>query len=388
MPRPSLFLFLHGESEAMSRYYQLALKRIKAIYDEIQDVRQLPQNLLWVGRIPMVPADDAEIMARYTGRILIADLIADDQIGVVRAPQPIRLQEVKVPNLKHGMKISQEMLSLLRRIEGQIATKGDATIFDNYITRSLMNLRDGVYQRMEAIHNAMLMDSFSYSKMGIILSGVTWGMPSDLKVTIGTAWTDTANATPVNDILTVIRTAQEKYGIRLNRVTMTTTDFLEMVATTEFRNKAALYAQFVLPTSGTFPTNDLTMMKDLGSRMLGGAVIELYDAQYWDESLYGVQTASNYQTAGKIVLTTTQADNDPTYWDWANAEVTEMVVADMFGGNIIGMEEGGGEDFRGPVGYATVGDVNLNPPGPILWGAGRGFTRRHMEAVSACLTNP
>lgn len=372
----------------MSRYYQLALKRIKAIYDEIQDVRGLPQNLLWVGRIPMVPADDAEVMARFTGRILIADLIADDQKGVVRAPQPIRLQETKIPNLKHGMKITQEMLNLLRRIEGQIATRGDSQIFDNYIARSILNLRDGVYQRMEAIHNAMLMDSFSYSKLGIVLSGVTWGMPSDLKVTISTAWSDTSNATPINDILAVMRVAKEKYGITLNRVTLTTTDFLEMVATTEFRNKAALYAQFVLPTAGTFPTNDIATMQMLGSRMLNGAVIEIYDAQYWDESVYGVQTASNYLTAGKILLTNVQADNDPTMWDWANAEVTEMVVADMFGGSIIGMEEAGMENFRGPVGYATVGDVNLNPPGPILWGAGRGFTRRHMEAVSACLTNP
>jgi hypothetical protein len=374
----------------MSRYYQLALKRIKAIYDEIQDVRQLPQNLLWVGRIPSVPADDGEIMARFTGRILVADLIADDQVGVVRAPQPVRLQEVSIPNLKHGMKITQNMLNLLRRIEGQTATRGEAQVFDNYVARSIMNLRDGVYQRMEAIHCAMLMDSFSYSKMGLIMSGVTWGMPSDLKVTIGTAWSTSASATPVADILAVVRVAREKYGIVLNRVTMTTTDFLEMIQTVEFRQSASALRGWDLTAAGgtVLPVNNIALQQQVASQVLGGMIVEIYDAQYWDESLYGVQSASNYITAGKIVLTSTQADNDPTYWDWANGEVTEMVVADMFGGSVIGMEEGGMEDFRGPVGYATVGDPNLNPPGPVLWGAGRGFTRRHMEAVSAVLTNP
>lgn len=374
----------------MSRYYQLALKRIKAIYDEIQDVRQLPQNLLWVGRIPSVPADDGEIMGRFTGRILIADLIADDQVGVVRAPQPVRLQEVSIPNLKHGMKITQNMLNLLRRIEGQTATRGEANVFDNYIARSIMNLRDGVYQRMEAIHCAMLMDSFSYSKMGLIMSGVTWGMPSDLKITIGTAWSTSATATPVADILGAVRVAREKYGIVLNRVTMTTTDFLEMIQTVEFRATASALRGWDLTAAGgtVLPVNNINLQTRVASEVLGGMVVEIYDAQYWDESLYGVQTASNYITAGKIVLTSTQADNDPTFWDWANGEVTEMVVADMFGGSVIGMEEGGMEDFRGPVGYATVGDVNLNPPGPVLWGAGRGFTRRHMEAVSSVLTNP
>lgn len=367
----------------MALEYLLAQTRIQAIMDEISDIRQNPESLLWINRIPMVPALDEEILGRYTGRTLVADLIGEDQVAVVRAPQPIRLTQTKIPNLKHGEKITQRHMDLMRRIENNLSTARERGVFDDYIASSLMLLKNGVYHRMEAIHNAMLMDSFSYNKLGIIISGQTWGMPSDLKVTIGTAWTDTSNATPVNDILAVIRVGREKYGINLNRVTMTTTDFLEMVATTEFRNKAALYAQFVLPTAGTFPTNDLTMMADLLSRMLGGAIIEINDRQYWDESTYGVQAASNFQTVGKIILTSTAGDNNRAYWDWANGEVMEAVQNAMFGG-AFAMDAG----LEGPLSYATIGDPNMNPPGPLLWGVGRGFTRKHMEAASACLTNP
>lgn len=363
--------------------YPLAQRRIAAIMDELQDVRQLPQNLLFTNRIPMVSAEDSEIMARYTGRVIAADIIADDQVAVVRANNPVRLQETKIPNLKHGEKITQAMMGLLRRLEGNIATARDRNVFDNYVAERLVDLRDGVYERMEIINVGMVIDAFDYNRMGIQISG-TWGMPSDLKVTIATAWSDATNATPINDILAVRRTAREKYGINLDRVTLTTTDFLEAVATTEFRNKAALYSQFVLPTAGTFPTNDIAMMQTLAGRMTG-MTWEIYDAQAWTESIYGTQTAANILPVGKIALTASQADNNGRFWDWANGVVLETVAAQYCPG-LIGEFTGGEQE--GPVSYATAGDPNLNPPGPILWAVARGYSRKHKEAASAVLTNP
>lgn len=372
------------ESETMALEYLLAQTRIQAIIDEISDVRQQPESLLWVNRIPSVSAMDDEILGRYTNRTLIADLVGEDQVATVRAPQAIRLTQTKIPKLKHGEKITEKQLGIMRRIESNIATARETSIFDDYIANSLMLLKNGVLHRMEMIHNAMLMDSFSYNKLGLIISGTGWGMPSDLKVTISTAWSTSASATPVADILAVRRVGREKYGIDLNRVTLTTTDFLEMIATAEFRDVASALRGWNLTSTGnTLPQNAIDLQLMVAQQVLGGMIIEINDRQYWDESTYGVQTASNFQTVGKIILTSTAGDDNRSYWDWANGELMEAVVDSMFG-TAAAMEDG----LEGPLAYMTVGDANLNPPGPILWGAGRGFTRKHKEAASAVLTNP
>ena len=368
----------------MALEYLLAQTRIQAIIDEISDVRQQPESLLWVNRIPSVPALDEEILGRYTNRTLVADLIGEDQVAVVRAPAPIRLTQTKIPKLKHGEKITEKQLGLMSRIEQNISTARERGIFDDYIANSLLLLKNGVLHRMEAIHNAMLMDSFNYNKLGIIISGVGWGMPADLKVTIANAWSNSATATPVADLLAVRRVGREKYGIDLNRVTLTTTDFLEMINTAEFRDAASALRGWNLTSTGnTIPTNNIDLQMQVASMVLGGMIIEINDRQYWDESTYGVQSATNFQTVGKIVLTSTAGDNNRTYWDWANGELAEAIVDALFGG-AMAMESGA----EGPLSYATLGDPNLNPPGPILWGAGRGWSRKHKEAASAVLTNP
>lgn len=367
----------------MALEYLLAQTRIQAIIDEISDIRQLPQSLRFVNRIPSVPAMDEEILGRYSGRVLAADIIADDQVAVVRAPQPLRLTQTKIPNLKHGEKLTQKWLDTLNRIESNLATARDKSVFDNYIANSLMNLKNGVFHRMEVLLVAMCLDAFSYNRMGIIIDSLGWGMPADLKVTISVAWSDTANATPIADIHAVQRVGREKYGIELNRISLSTTDFDEMTATTEFRNKSALYSQFVLPSAGTFPVADTRMMTGL-LEVMTNSVVEIYDNQTWTEDVYGVQTAARYLPVGKILLTAQEGDNNRSFWDWANGDVTEALVAAMFGGGVMAMESGS----EGPLSYMTVGDVNLNPPGPILWGAGRGFPRKHKEAASAVLTNP
>jgi len=46
-------------------------------------VRLLPADLKFLARTPIIPAEDSEIMGRFTGYVTIADIIADDQSGRV-----------------------------------------------------------------------------------------------------------------------------------------------------------------------------------------------------------------------------------------------------------------------------------------------------------------
>ncbi|HBY59058.1 MAG TPA: hypothetical protein DEH78_04510, partial [Solibacterales bacterium] len=204
--------------------------------------------------------------------------------------------------------------------------------------------------------------------------------PSDLNVTPGTGWDTAGSATPVSDILTVKRLAQIRYGVTYDRVTMSTQAFMYMIATTEFQNKARNF----IPANVSFTniaTENLQAMQNLAERTLG-MTIELYDARYWYQTPAGAVASAPYLPIVKVILSSTQDDNDPTAADFANGVVTESIVGSLASTAMVG-NLGGAR--RGPIAYATV-PPDLNPPNVTYWGVARGFPRLHRKQMSACLT--
>lgn len=362
----------------MSAFSILAVDNVLAIMDELGDIRQLNRQFKWLSRIPVVFAYDEEIMAYYQNRLTIASIIADDQRAPVRAANPIRLEQGKIPNLKHGRLLTQAMLNVLQRIEVGNASRRDSGVFEDYLVTEVTNLRDGVAARMEYLLTAMLIDSLTYDEKGIKFSS-TWGMPSDLKVTVSPLWTAPTTATPIKNIQAVRTVGREKYGMAFDRISMSSADFDLMVATTEFQNKSQLYGQYAFPAN-SFPVEDRFLMGDLAGRILG-MTIELDDRQVWVEAADGSQSALRYQPTGKVILTASSQDGDAGTWDFANGTVTETLRGTV--PNAIGEFP---NEMEGPVGYYTGADPNGNPPGLIGWGCARGFPRRHQKAASASLT--
>lgn len=359
----------------------LATDIIQGVIDDIADVSTLPQNLLFAGRVPTVEADDGEVLARYNARIVAAEVIADDQRAVVRATRPIRLQRTDIPKIKHGVLINESMQNVLQRIQSGRSVRRDVTLFEDYVGRVLTDLVEGVRATTEVMLVGMMLDDYDYDKMGVKITG-SWGKPSDLKITPATLWTDAANSTPITDILNLRNTLQVKYGVAVDRITLSTNAMNKIFATTEFRDKAALYSQLVAVTAANFPTSDRTVMRGLLSRVLDGMAVENYDAQVWFEGLDGAETSARYLPENKVILSSTQFDNNGRVWDFANAVVPETrpgMVPLMIGG-------GFGAERSGPVGYATAADPHGNPPGQILWGVQRGFPRLHKETATGVIT--
>lgn len=353
--------------------------RVNTIMQALQDTREMPADLVWSNRINDVPALDEEIMARFVGRMQIADLIADDAQAVVYQTGKFSFESSAVPNLKHGAAMTQAMLNQLRTLQGTV--QNDMGIFSAYENRTIDSLLAGIRWRKEALFIAMLIDGFSYDRLGIKMSNVSWGMPSDLKVTPSITWDNPTTATPVSDILTVVLVGKTRYGITFDRVSMTTTDFRYMIATTEFQNKAKAF----LPPQLSF-TNlalaALTQQRALAEAALG-MTIELNDSRYWTQDDKGVQTSAPFHPVGKVILTSTANDKQDGVWDFANGIVTESIVADLVDTAMIG---GLGGAQYGPVAYATVANAQLNPPGIVYWGVARGFPRKHLLQSSAVLT--
>lgn len=364
-----------------ANYSFLSAARINGIMQGLQDPRLLPQELVFSSRIPTVPTLDEEIMARFVGTITVSDIIADDAKAVVYDQGQFRYETTKIPNIKHGIGMTQAMLNQLRRLQNQYAGPRDMGIFTDWENRTIQAILLGINQRIESLLIGMLIDNYDYDRMGIKLSGITWGMPSDLKVTPSVAW-DSTSATPITDINTVLRIARTRYGQNFNRVTMSTQTFMYLVQTTEFQNQAKIWgfglAGVPAPTLNLQPD---AALRDMLSRMLGGMQIEFYDARYFVQDTTGTIVSYPFLPIQKVLLTNSGDDNNASVWDWANGIVSESVV-----GNATGMlSMRGTTEQYGPFSYATA-PADLNSPNITYWGVKRGFPRKHRLQASAVLT--
>lgn len=358
----------------------LTAARLTGIMQSLQDARQVPQDLVWLARTPIVPAADGDIMARFTGWVTIADLVADDQQAVTYQNSKLSFETNNVPNIKHGQALNQSMLNQLQSLMERGGGLNDGGLFTDYENRVIDGLLLGVRQRQEALIVAMLLDGLSYDRLGIKMSNVTWGMPSDLKVTPAVSWDNAGTATPVADIWALRRLGRIRYGIDFNRITLSTQAFMYMIATTEFQNKARMY---LAPNVSFVNVNtaDLAAMQNLAATVLG-MTVELYDARYWTQSQAGTLTSAPYLPIAKVILTSTADDNDASAYDFANGITTESIVANLADSPIGNF----GGPQRGPVAYATLANEQLNPPGIVYWGVARGFPRKHRLQSSAVLT--
>lgn len=355
----------------------LGAVRVNKIMRSLQDKRGIPQRLSFLARTPVVPASDGEIMARFMGQVLIADLIADGQRAGIYSAGKLFLEATKAPNLKVGAALNQEQLNQMDAYLSGVQVEDE--LFPMSESRILDNLRIGVMQRQEALLVAAKIGGFSYDRLGIKMENVSFGMPSDLKITPTNEWSDNTNATPVTDVLTAKRVGQVKYGIVYDRIVMTLSAFNAMIATTEFQNKSRTY---LAPNVSFTNLNaaDTEFQRNLATNVLGVKEIEIKDDRYWTENTDGSLISAPFLPNNKVILESTMSDNDASVLDVANGVVTESIVSRVGGSRINGQIP---SNSRGPVGYTTAED---NPPSITYWGVGRGFPRRHYQQATACLT--
>lgn len=353
--------------------------RLTAIIQAMQDVRNLPQELLFLNRTNVNPSVDGELFGRFIGQVLIADLISDDAAAVVYSQGKFQLERNLSPNMKHGRAFSQERMKQLFAINASNAIVNDNGIFSNYINQEVESLLLGIRQRKEALLIAMHLDGFSYDRLGIKMTGVTWGMPSTQKVTVAQGWANAGAATPVFDLLNTKRISRVQFGKVFNRITMSTAAFNLMIATTEFRDRVKLILNPAMPVTA-LPYQDTDYMRNMAQNLLG-MTIEFYDARYWQQSPAGVITAASFLPLNKVIMDATENDHNDQIQDFSAGIVTESIVSQMVNSNVIGRM--GGPQY-GPISYATA-PPDLNPPNITFWGVDVGFPRKFQLQANAVL---
>jgi hypothetical protein len=359
---------------ALTQWRFLNNVRFNRIVGRLAAQLAISRPLTFLNRLNLVPALDDELIGRFTGTILAADIIADEQVAVVQESVSLDVVSTAIPKIKHGQHLGEKLLKRLQQFDrGQLP--GGENALANWDMQLAENLILGVRQRMNALACAMMLDSYSYDRLGIKLSGATWGMPSNLKVTTGVTWATSATATPLNDIFAMDQVASQAYGITFDKVTMPTADFWDMVKTTEFANKATvtLGAAFLV-TPAALKTANQPEMQTLATRILN-KTIELDDGIYYERSNAGAKSSTRVLPAHKVLLSRTADERNDAVMDFANSIVQES-----------GMVEGVPVDAYGPIGYYTPQSHDGNPPGWNAWAVARAFPRKHLPECTAVLT--
>lgn len=351
-------------------------KIVRTLADELEAIGA--RNLVALNRTPVVAADDDEIIGKFKGKFNAADVIADDQAAVVyNSPVEFEFVTNVIPNLKHGSRIGQHMINRLARLKRNLGSQNDLRFFTDWENSVAEFLVLGIRQRMNALICAMWLDSSSYDRYGIKLTG-GWGTPSGLKVA-GSDWS-IAGGTPITDLQVLMQeTAPDTYGEDYNRITMSSKAFRAMTATTEFQNRVAGELRYSF-SAGQLNVRDTGMMRQLAANILG-AEIEIYDGVFYEVGNNGTRSQVRYIPNSKIVLSNSQDDNDSSVMDFANGIVTESITSELTGVGGIG-----GEAF-GPIAYFTS-DEDLNPPDIRAWAVSRGFPRKHRETATATIDVP
>jgi hypothetical protein len=372
-------------------YEYLSSFRLTRIMQQTADIRQLPQELQFIRRVPTVPAPEGELYGRWTGRVLIADLISDDARAVTYSAGKMQLETSINPNIKHGRHLTQEQINqllLINAMPGLPRADMQNMVMPNEVVGNVIpsivdDLQLGIEQRREALAVAMHLDSFSYDRFGIKTSG-TWGIPADLKVTPLVLWTDAANATPVNDIWNLKRNASVRWGKVFNRATMSTSAFLTMIATTEFQNKARTSLPLFINYTN-IPTANQDFQENIARNILGLKELVLYDARYWTQDATGQNSSAPYLPLNKVILDSTENDGNKTIHDFSDGIVTESVLSALLPNSGVGVIGSMGMGQRGPVCYASV-PHDMNPPNLSIWGVRRGFPRKFQQPANAVIT--
>jgi hypothetical protein len=351
---------------------------ITTIVETLQSKIDKRRPLRFLDRVPKNNALDDEIWGRWTGNVMAADVIADNQKAVVVSAGNLEILTTLIPNIKLGWEIDQTMLNRMSAYEERGATKTEQNAMWEFWNGLLANLLIGVRERLNALVCGMMLDSIIYDRWGVKIT-TSFGAPSDLKITPAIPWTS-ASALPITDIRVAVNTATDRYGKTYDRITLPRRDIDFLLATTQFQQLATALYGFAVPQTGV-NIFDRTQMETYVGRLLNMDV-EIDDATYKEQTGEGKYVTRRVLPFGKVLLSRKGDDGDGTVMDLANAMVTEAMVAKMVGVAPDGLS---GERF-GPVGYWTPKDPNLNPPGVVAWCCARAMPRRKEKEATLVLT--
>lgn len=357
---------------------------VDEIIQDIQDVRNLPGDLMFLGRLAQVPARNSQLVAKWLERVQIADFIATDAKAPVYKNGRFTLETNVLGKMKIGTTFTEEDMEELNDLMMNASFMDpDGILKGDMINRVVAKQLLGIRWRQESLAVAMAIDGFSYNRLGITMNGVSWGMPSDLKSTVAVPWTDTVNAKPITNILQMRQLRKERYGKETNRITMGTSVLRTVIATAEFQ---AMIRMFLAPNVSyvNVPQVNSEYNRALVGQLLDMDVV-LYDSRYWSEDDAGNYTSARFlplTPSAAVVLDDKAADKNGSVQDFGIGVAMESKAA-------AGLPNSGavnrpGAGVNRAFSYTFI-PPNLDPPNLTIYSAMKGFPRKYDRAATSVL---
>lgn len=346
----------------MNRLAYIAPVRLTEIVQYIVDQRELPGKRLWWDRLPLVPVNSNDLKARFINRVRIADQIPLNARAKVYKGGHLRVESTEIAKIKYGTAWDEEEIKDLEAWSAQNSGVPGATMLTNFLVDNGENLAQGVFDRINYMSTGMALDSYTYhDENGIQMAGVTFGMPSDLKVLVSVYWTDHTNSVPFTDILNFLYRIEIQYGVRYNRITMSQPLFREIIANDNYEDLAKPYLPFYLSPQTNIPATDIEFHRNLVGRILG-LEIEFDDTRYWKQWANGSESSFRNMPINRVIFSMREWDNTRRLGDVGNAIVNESLIAEYTNGNVLGGPLP--QRARGPISYVTG---EIDPPGLQQW---------------------
>jgi hypothetical protein len=236
--------------------------KINQIRKDLQDVRTIPGNLVFLNRLNQVPSPNKYLMAKWKGNLQIADLVAPNAPGVAYQASRVYTEANNLQNMRVGTVWTANQVEDYYEIKDAVAMDPDGIFARDLFRQAVMDQMVGTEWRMEWEAVAMATDGYygtsNYNRLGFSLTGAngttpTWGMKPDMKSFVQTPLGNpdgTVNiACPIIDyIYNMIEVRRQRYGRETTRITARTAVKRAIQQTTQFQN----LAKFALPSFITF----------------------------------------------------------------------------------------------------------------------------------------
>lgn len=336
---------------------------IRVITEEEGDPRTVPGELFYLNRTPVLPATDRELMMRWRGTAVIADLIALDARSTVYRMLQAKTSQAEIPKIKFGTSLMEsDVREVLTLGQAELDAGRPVPEFVRNLFRLLIRqLVVGRRWRLESMLIGSILGGFSYDRMGIKMNG-TFGKDSAVIATVSPAWTDAVNSKPLDNIRYFIDYMRIYKQTRINRMVLPSAAFDTMIATDQFKaeSQSALLSLFNLTA---LPVTNRDEQIAALKRRTGLQEIVLYDSHYRWENDAGARFLQRLLPLNAVILDSTDNDNNENVRYIGNAGVTETAFAGVVGHREIG--EGGDMGLTGmrpgPYYYTSV-PHDLDPP--------------------------
>lgn len=374
---------------SLNRYSMLAQANIQRVVNQLVDIREFPEQLGILTRVPVINAEQDEVLLRFRGRVFAASILSDTGRAPARPGPEMTLSQSTLPRLGHKIPLTAKQYELLARIEENVAGSRDADRLRIGISQQLADLVEGIRVRWATMAYGMQLGSFAYTTHGKVKATIAWdNFPSALQLDVSgvstTRWSAASTATPVADIQSLIKTGKTVYGVIYDQIEMSQTAFDNMIRTTEFKGLVqSLFAVGQVTGSGiALPFNNTELMKPMAQQILGVKNIIINDWTYNELGEDGQTISLNrYMPVNKVILSSMSHNGNDGVHDIANTEVLESMAGMVPG--MVGEATGG--PF-GPYGYVAAASLTGDPPGLELHARAVSLPRRHFDAASAVIT--